>query len=261
MADLGFDFDHGRLDESLHPFCGGVPDDVRMTARYDETDVATGLMAVLHETGHALYNAGLPKAWRGQPVGAPRSAWSVHESQSLLLEMQVCRSRAFLGYLAPLLERDLRARGDGVRRPTICYRAAIRVARSLIRVDADEVTYPCTSCCAIASSRRCWRRPAGRRPARRLERGHARAARRQPAGRPRGLLQDIHWPTGAFGYFPCYTLGALMAAQLFEALRAAVPELAGPDRARGVRAAGRLAAGQRPPAGLAARHPDPAGPG
>jgi carboxypeptidase Taq len=98
MAALGFDFDHGRLDESLHPFCGGVPDDVRMTARYDEADLASGLMAVLHETGHALYNAGLPKAWRHQPVGAPRST-ALHESQSLLIEMQVCRSRAFQGFL------------------------------------------------------------------------------------------------------------------------------------------------------------------
>ena len=73
MRALGFDFARGRLDESLHPFCGGVPDDIRMTTRYDGPDAATGLMAVLHETGHALYNAGLPKAWRHQPVGRPRS--------------------------------------------------------------------------------------------------------------------------------------------------------------------------------------------
>ena len=100
MQALGFEFAKGRLDESLHPFCGGVPDDIRMTARYDETDVTSGLMAILHETGHALYNAGLPARWRHQPVGRPRS-FAVHESQSLLVEMQVCRSRPFLEYLAP----------------------------------------------------------------------------------------------------------------------------------------------------------------
>ncbi|MGH6914448.1 MAG: carboxypeptidase M32, partial [Geminicoccales bacterium] len=140
MTALGFDFDHGRLDESLHPFCGGVPDDVRMTARYVETDVASGLMAILHETGHALYNAGLPTAWRHQPVGRPCS-FAVHESQSLLIEMQVCRSRPFLEYLAPLLAEAFGVDGAAFA-PENLYRRAIRVERSLIRVDADEVTYP-----------------------------------------------------------------------------------------------------------------------
>jgi carboxypeptidase Taq len=140
MATLGFDFAHGRLDESLHPFCGGVPDDVRLTARYDESDLASGLMAVLHETGHGLYNAGLPKAWRRQPVGAPRST-ALHESQSLLVEMQVCRSRAFQAYLAPLLAATFEVDGPAASADGL-YRQAIRVERSLIRVDADEVTYP-----------------------------------------------------------------------------------------------------------------------
>jgi carboxypeptidase Taq len=223
MAALGFDFTHGRLDESLHPFCGGVPDDVRMTARYDETDVASGLMAVLHETGHALYNAGLPKAWRHQPVGAPRST-AVHESQSLLLEMQICRSRAFLGYLAPLLSETF---GD---QPAFAadnlYRRAIRVERSLIRVDADEVTYPLhiilryrleqallAGDLTVADLPGAWHE------------GMRELLGVEPPSDREGVLQDIHWPTGAFGYFPCYTLGALMAAQLFEALRAAEPDL------------------------------------
>jgi carboxypeptidase Taq len=223
MSALGFDFTHGRLDESLHPFCGGVPDDVRMTARYDESDVASGLMAVLHETGHALYNAGLPKAWRHQPVGAPRST-AVHESQSLLLEMQICRSRAFLGYLAPLLSETF---GD---QPAFAadnlYRRAIRVERSLIRVDADEVTYPLhiilryrleqallAGDLTVADLPGAWHE------------GMRELLGVEPPSDREGVLQDIHWPTGAFGYFPCYTLGALMAAQLFEALRAAEPDL------------------------------------
>ena len=223
MAALGFDFEHGRLDESLHPFCGGVPDDVRMTARYDETDVASGLMAVLHETGHALYNAGLPKAWRQQPVGAPRST-AVHESQSLLLEMQICRSRAFLGYLAPLLAE---AFGDQPAfAPDNLYRRAIRVERSLIRVDADEVTYPLhiilryrleqallTGDLAVADLPGAWNE------------GMRELLGVVPPSDREGVLQDIHWPSGAFGYFPCYTLGALMAAQLYQALHAAEPDL------------------------------------
>src|SRR5690348_8975878 len=100
MGRLGFEFDHGRLDQSLHPFCGGTPDDVRITTRYDEADFARALMGVLHETGHALYERGLPAAWRRQPVGNARGM-ALHESQSLLMEMQACRSDAFLAFAAP----------------------------------------------------------------------------------------------------------------------------------------------------------------
>jgi carboxypeptidase Taq len=223
MARLGFDFDHGRLDESLHPFCGGVPDDVRMTARYDESDAASGLMAVLHETGHALYNAGLPKAWRGQPVGRPLGMVA-HESQSLLLEMQVCRSRAFLGYLAPLLAETF-----GVA-PALTadnlYRRAIRVERSLIRVDADEVTYPLHVALRYRLEKALL---AGDLPLADLPGAWNEGLRAllgiSPPDDRLGCLQDIHWPAGAYAYFPCYTLGALMAAQLFEALRADEPEI------------------------------------
>ena len=92
MAQQGFNFQKGRLDKSAHPFSGGIPDDVRITTRYDEQDWASSLMGVIHETGHALYEQGLPKEWRGQPVGDARGM-VLHESQSLTLEMQACRSR------------------------------------------------------------------------------------------------------------------------------------------------------------------------
>ena len=94
MKAVGFDFDHGRLDISHHPFCGGIPDDVRITTRYDVNDFTSAIMGVLHETGHAMYERGLPKDWRNQPVGKARGM-TMHESQSLLIEMQVCRSRSF----------------------------------------------------------------------------------------------------------------------------------------------------------------------
>ena len=102
MTAAGFDFDHGRLDVSDHPFTGGAPDDVRITTRYHEEDFTRSLMAVMHETGHAMYERGLPADWRYQPVGEA-SGMSLHESQSLLLEMQACRSRAFIGFAAPLM--------------------------------------------------------------------------------------------------------------------------------------------------------------
>ena len=103
MKVLGFDFRHGRLDVSHHPFCGGVPDDVRITTRYDEDDFTSALMGVLHETGHALYSQGLPEDWRLQPVGEALGM-SIHESQSLMMEMQVCRSRRFLEFAIPKMQ-------------------------------------------------------------------------------------------------------------------------------------------------------------
>ncbi|MDG2034248.1 MAG: carboxypeptidase M32, partial [Rhodospirillales bacterium] len=102
MAVLGFDFKSGRLDESLHPFSGGTPDDLRITTRYEANDFMTGLMGVLHETGHALYEKNLPSDWRRQPVGAARGM-DIHESQSLLIEMQACRSLEFLTFAGPLM--------------------------------------------------------------------------------------------------------------------------------------------------------------
>ena len=103
MKTLGFDFEHGRLDVSHHPFCGGVPEDVRITTRYDADTFVSSLMAVIHETGHAMYEQGLPVDWRNQPVGKALSA-GTHESQSLLMEMQACRTRQFLEYLAPVAQ-------------------------------------------------------------------------------------------------------------------------------------------------------------
>src|SRR5262245_49350471 len=140
MRALGFDFDHGRLDTSLHPFCGGMPDDVRITTRYDEADFVQALMGVIHETGHALYERGLPPDWRHQPVGQARGM-SVHESQSLLMEMQACRSRPFVEFLAPLLRETFGGNGPDWSTDNL-YRVYTRVRPDYIRVDADEVTYP-----------------------------------------------------------------------------------------------------------------------
>jgi len=94
MSTLGFDFNHGRLDTAHHPFCGGVPEDVRLTTRYDETDFLQSLFGVIHETGHAMYEQGRPKAWLTQPVSQALSM-GTHESQSLLMEMQAGRSNCF----------------------------------------------------------------------------------------------------------------------------------------------------------------------
>src|SRR5262245_9678965 len=137
MGAIGFDFTHGSLSVSHHPFCGGVPTDVRITTRYKTTDFLSSLMAVLHETGHALYEQNLPNAWSHWPLGRARGM-AMHESQSLFVEMQLARTPAFWQWALPLVEQHL---GESWARPEILAHIH-HVERGLIRVDADEVTYP-----------------------------------------------------------------------------------------------------------------------
>ena len=217
----GLDFRTARLDVSAHPFCGGTPTDIRITTRYDEADFCVALMSVLHETGHALYERNLPRAWARQPVGAA-AGMAVHESQSLILEMQVVRSDAYLAYLAP---RAAAAFARPVTAEGLRYRLR-RVERSFIRVEADELTYPAhvllrfrlerallSGDLAVADLPAAWNE------------GFGRLIGLTPPDDARGCLQDIHWYDGMIGYFPSYTLGAMAAAQLMAAARAALPEL------------------------------------
>ena len=139
MKLLGFDFDGGRLDESAHPFCGGVPEDVRMTTRYREDSFLPSLMGTIHETGHGRYEQGLRRDWLGQPIALARSM-GLHESQSLSFEMQMGSHPAFARLLSPLVIQHL---GDQPAfEPGNLQRLLTRVAPGFIRVDADEVTYP-----------------------------------------------------------------------------------------------------------------------
>jgi carboxypeptidase Taq len=141
MSKLGFDFDHGRLDVSTHPFCGGVPNDVRITTRYDEDDFTSALMGVIHETGHARYEQGLPHQLAGLPVGQARSM-GVHESQSLFFEMQLSRSPEFIALLAPSAREAFERENDKALTNENLALFNTRVKPGYIRVDADEVTYP-----------------------------------------------------------------------------------------------------------------------
>jgi carboxypeptidase Taq len=232
MGVVGFDTARGRLDISTHPFCGGATDDVRITTRYDEADFSGALMGVLHESGHALYEQGRPRAWLSQPVGSARGM-SMHESQSLLMEMQACRSLEFTSYLAPLL-REAFARSGPAWDAANLHRHAIRVEPGFIRVDADEVTYPAHILVRYELERALI---AGDMPLADLP-GAFNAGIKDLLGLdvPNdrvGCLQDIHWPGGSWGYFPTYTMGAMIAAQLFDAARAAdtdiVPGIASGD--------------------------------
>jgi carboxypeptidase Taq len=224
IRTIGFDFSHGRLDVSAHPFTGGTADDVRITTRYDEKDFARALMGVLHECGHALYEAGLPRDWRRQPVGNARGM-VLHESQSLLMEMQACRSREFVAFAAPRMREAFSRNGPAWDTGNI-HKLYTRVAPGFIRVDADEVTYPMH----IMLRYRLERAVLGGD----LALGDLPGAWNEgmkellgivPPDDSVGCLQDIHWPDASWGYFPTYTLGALAAAQLFAAARRAQPDL------------------------------------
>jgi carboxypeptidase Taq len=224
MRLLGFDFEAGRLDVSVHPFCGGVPEDVRMTTRFREDDFLGSLMGTVHETGHGRYEQNLPRDWLGQPVAHARSM-ALHESQSLSFEMQLGGHPGFVSRLAPLV---VRAFGN---QPAFeaqnLHRLMTRVKPDFIRVDADEVTYPAHIILRYEIERpliegeiepedvpALW-------DAKMMEllgvdtRGNFKD----------GPMQDVHWPEALFGYFPCYSLGAMYSAQWFAAMRRSMPDL------------------------------------
>jgi carboxypeptidase Taq len=221
---MGFDFTRGRLDVSAHPFCGGAAEDVRMTTRYDERDFLSSVMGVVHETGHALYEMGLPRAWTRQPVGAV-PGMGLHESQSLLMEMQAARTTEFLGYLAGAATLHLGLPRGALTGASLA-RHALRVQRSLIRVEADEATYPLHIVVRFALERALL---SGDLLVKDLPGAFRDAMERVVGVRPHtdreGCLQDVHWPTGSFGYFPSYTIGAIAAAQLFASARRAHPSI------------------------------------
>ncbi|MFI4888991.1 MAG: carboxypeptidase M32 [Steroidobacterales bacterium] len=224
LKAIGFPFDRGRLDESEHPFTEGVPGDMRVTTRFDTNDVFSGLLGAVHETGHAMYDLGLPQQWRDQPVGHDRGL-ALEESQSLLFEMNLCRSRAFVRYVKPLIEKYLQVSGPEWSEDNL-YRQLIRVRRGLIRMDADELTYPVHIMVRYELERRILD---GTLPVAELpEAWNAILDQRlglRASNDTEGCLQDIHWAVGHFGYFPSYALGAVIAGQLNEALRAARPSL------------------------------------
>ena len=216
---IGFDFKAGRRDESTHPFCGGSnPDDVRWTTRYDEKEPYGAIYGTMHETGHALYEQGRPRDLDFQPVGEA-AGLGVHESQSRLWENQVGRSLEFCEWSFPLWQKHFPANFEGVT-PEMLWQAANQVEPSLIRVEADEATYNLHVMIRYEVEKL-------------LLNGELEVddlpdawddmyeeflGVRSPT-RSEGVLQDVHWSMGAFGYFPTYTLGNLYSAQLLEAAK------------------------------------------
>jgi carboxypeptidase Taq len=224
MQWLQFDFNGGRLDVSTHPFAGGVPEDVRLTTRYETAEFITSLLGAIHETGHGRYEQGRPRAWLGQPVSLARSM-GIHESQSLSFEMQLARHPGFIARLAPMIRA---AFGDQAAfEPANLLRLVTRVRPGLIRVDADELTYAAHVMLRYDIERRLIEGEIEAEDIPGLwDAGMADLLGQDTRGNYQdGPMQDVHWPEAMFGYFPCYTLGAMYAAQWFAAMRRGLPGL------------------------------------
>ena len=216
-ARIGFDFQRGRLDTTLHPFCSTLgPHDCRLTSRWDARFLPTAFYSVLHEAGHGLYEQGLPPEWFGLPPGEAASL-GMHESQSRLWENLIGRSPAFWEWCFPLARRAFPDALAGSSPAAIA--AAVRTVQpSFIRVEADEVTYNLHIMLRFDLERAVvtGELPVSDLPAAWDDRFEADFGTR-PRSAAEGVLQDIHWPAGLIGYFPTYAVGNMFSAQLFAA--------------------------------------------
>ncbi|KAK9833280.1 hypothetical protein WJX81_002396 [Elliptochloris bilobata] len=225
-VELGFNLDCGRLDVSVHPFTGGAHvTDVRMTTRFKEDDLTEGLTGAIHETGHALYEQGRNLEYDGLPVNEALSM-GVHESQSLLWERMVALGRPFSRYLAPKLAASFPQLSAQLSPDTLYGALNVVKTRSMIRVEADEVTYPLhiilryelerglvDGSVAVVDLPRLWNQKM------------TDYLGCTPADDGEGVLQDVHWSAGAMGYFPTYSLGAMYACQIYKAAAKDLPTL------------------------------------
>ena len=223
--EMGFIFDKGRMDVSVHPFCGGShPTDVRITTRYREDNFVESLYAVIHETGHGLYEQGRMQDGRDLPVSEALTM-AVHESQSLFWERMVAQGKPFCARYLPLLANTFPNNFTNIS--TEKFYEAVNVSQpSLIRVEADEVTYPMhvilryelekglfDESIKVEDLPELWN-------AKMVEYLGV-----MPPTDTLGVLQDTHWSGGAFGYFPSYTLGAIYASQFYQALKQEIPDI------------------------------------
>ncbi|WP_435334844.1 carboxypeptidase M32 [Haloarchaeobius sp. TZWWS8] len=230
LDTLGYDWDRGRLDVAPHPFSTGTQFDARVTTRFDESDPLGALTSTIHEFGHAQYTLGLPDEHYGTPLGESRDL-SVHESQSRLWENHVGRSEAFWERFLPTMKERFPQLGDAT--PRDAYEAANTVKEdNLIRVEADELTYHMhiivrfeiekeliSGDLDVSDVPETWNDK------------YEEYLGLRPETDAEGCLQDIHWSHGSFGYFPTYSLGSVMAAQLYEAAEGDIATLESQIRA------------------------------
>ncbi|MFW6368929.1 MAG: carboxypeptidase M32 [Spirochaetota bacterium] len=225
ITDMGWDFTCGRLDVSVHPFTIDIsPNDVRLTTRYQANFLNSGIFGTMHEAGHGLYERGPDPALHGTRLAGGTSL-GIHESQSRTWENVVGRSRAFWSHYLPRLKEHAGGALDDIDLETF-YRGINKVEPSLIRVEADEVTYSLhiilrfrlekaiiEGSLSVDELPDAWRELSGK------------LIGVQPERDAEGVLQDIHWSMGAMGYFPTYALGNLYGACFWNALRRDIPDV------------------------------------
>ncbi|MDE0768381.1 MAG: carboxypeptidase M32 [Opitutaceae bacterium] len=221
---LGFNYKRGRIDTSIHPFCGGNGADTRMTTRFDEDNPLDSLFSAIHETGHGMYEQGLPLDQLHNALGQA-AGLGAHESQSRLWENQVCRSRAFWKCYEPELRKQFPKQLDGVSSDAL-YLAINSVSKNPIRVDSDEVTYNLHIVIRFEIEKRLFD---GNLSIDELPETwnalYKELLNIDPKDDAQGVLQDVHWSDGSFGYFPSYCLGNMLAAQLWYAALEELPDL------------------------------------
>ncbi|MEX0331151.1 MAG: carboxypeptidase M32 [Puniceicoccaceae bacterium] len=224
VTAMGFNFNKGRLDTAVHPFCGGHPQDTRMTTRYNADNPLDSLSSSMHETGHALYEQGLRDEYAGTALG-DSVGMAVHESQSRIWENQVGRSRAFWQRWEPRYRELFGEQLKSVSSEDL-YRAVNKVGLTPIRVDADEVTYNLHVMIRFELEKRLF---SGELLTKDLPEAWNEASTRilgyTPKNNAEGCLQDVHWSGGMFGYFPSYCLGNIVAGQLWYTILDAIPDL------------------------------------
>ena len=224
MKKLGFDFSRGRIDKSSHPFCGGSSEDIRITTRYNDADSFSCFDALMHETGHAIYEQGLPKKWLHQPLGSS-GGMSLHESQSLFIEMQIIKSLQVSHLIEKIIKKNFGKKNPAWNQENI-YRNRKQVKKNYIRVDADEVHYPLHIMHRFKIEKKIieedfdvmflpelWNQE------------FYNIFNIKVDSDQNGCLQDIHWFGGDFGYFPTYSIGAFIAAQIFDCIKKQNPKL------------------------------------
>lgn len=219
LRQLGYDLERGLFEQSVHPFTMGVDiDDVRLTTRYFETDFVSALYSTAHEGGHAIYEQNFDRSLQGSPLATGTSN-GIHESQSRIYENNFCKSEAFLSHYFPVLKERFNAQLEDVSFD-VFYRAINRVEPSLIRIEADELTYSLhimlryeielgliEGKIKVEDLPKVWK-----------EKMQSYLGITPPDD-SKGVLQDVHWSEGLFGYFPTYALGSAYAAQLMHYMK------------------------------------------
>lgn len=225
VRNLNFDFDAGRQDLSEHPFSVSFNrNDVRITTRIDENDFGNMTWSCIHETGHGLYEQGLPGEQYGLPLGEACS-YSIHESQSRLWENNVGRSENFWRHYYPVLQKHFPAQFEKISFYHF-YKGINKVQPSLIRTEADELTYHFHVYIRYELEKKLLEASLSTHDIPAYWNEHyKKILNADVPGDKKGCLQDVHWSHGSFGYFATYSLGSLYAAQFYEAAKAQIKDL------------------------------------